>query len=171
MLSLIKVNDNWALTTNVIDSGPGIDSARIPFMFKIFGELQRDHSHNSVKDGGIGIGLSCSKELVEYLGGEIQLNSRAGHTDVQVTIPVELQDESLRYEIIHQQVQAQNSYANILFSAEWNNADENKYYQHQNLNQVEEEEKCFSDGKKRRIDIVSESNHSISNSNQIPPSK
>lgn len=101
------------------------------------------------------------------MGGEIQLNSKAGHTDVEVTIPVELKGESLSNDIKEQQAQHQNSNASILFTVKPNIAEEDKDYQHLDLYHVEEEEKCVSERKKRRIDTFSESKHSIRISNEI----
>ena len=69
-------------TTNVIDTGSGIDNQRLPHLFKLFGELKNNSSHQFVKDNGIGLGLTCSKLIVDFLGGGIDISSSPGFTNV-----------------------------------------------------------------------------------------
>jgi signal transduction histidine kinase len=54
------------------DTGPGIPTEEIPFIFERFVRLKRDIS-GSVR--GTGLGLSISKELVEAMGGRIWVES------------------------------------------------------------------------------------------------
>jgi two-component system sensor histidine kinase BaeS len=64
----------------VADSGPGIPEGDIPLVFKRFykGEVSR----------GIGLGLAISKELVDIMGGRIQISSTEGKgTTVRVSLP------------------------------------------------------------------------------------
>jgi K+-sensing histidine kinase KdpD len=51
------------LVTEVRDNGKGIELERQKFLFKSFSELRKFQSIEKVKDYGIGIGLSNSKEL------------------------------------------------------------------------------------------------------------
>ena len=82
-MDLMPVGGNeWILATNVIDTGSGIDKKRLPFLFKTFGELRNKLSLKEVKDNGIGIGLTCSKTIAKFLGGDIEISSVPGHTDV-----------------------------------------------------------------------------------------
>ena len=63
----------------VSDTGGGIEEKNIPFIFERF---------YSGPDGGLGLGLTIVKELVDAHGGEIKVNSEAGKgTTVTVTLP------------------------------------------------------------------------------------
>jgi hypothetical protein len=44
-------------------------------MFVLFGELKKKQELRKVKDLGIGVGLSSSKELSQALGGSVRLIS------------------------------------------------------------------------------------------------
>lgn len=57
----------------VADSGPGIDPADLPRIFRRFGQLEA-----GARKGGTGLGLSIAKALVEAHGGRIGLDSAAG---------------------------------------------------------------------------------------------
>lgn len=63
------------LVTNITDTGKGIEQDRIQYMFVLFGELRKKQEFCKVKDLGIGVGLSCSKELINALGGSVRLIS------------------------------------------------------------------------------------------------
>ena len=42
-----------------------------------------------MKDLGIGVGLSCSKELCQALGGDVRLlSSKKGCTEFEIVIPI-----------------------------------------------------------------------------------
>jgi signal transduction histidine kinase len=79
---LPTLEQNWLFKTNVIDTGYGIDNQRLPHLLKLFGELKNNSSLQFVKDNGIGIGLTCSKSIVDFLGGKINLSSSRGLTNV-----------------------------------------------------------------------------------------
>ncbi len=57
---------------SIKDTGPGVPSEELPFLFERFVRLKRDLS-GSVR--GTGLGLSISKELVETMGGCIWVES------------------------------------------------------------------------------------------------
>jgi PAS domain S-box-containing protein len=64
----------------VEDEGAGISEEDIPYLFERF-----YHGSNS---GGFGLGLPICKELVERMGGEIQLRSEKGKgTVVEISLP------------------------------------------------------------------------------------
>ena len=42
-------------------------------MFEAFGELKKKQNLRKVKDYGIGIGLSNSRELARFIGGDVIL--------------------------------------------------------------------------------------------------
>ncbi|WP_052668688.1 ATP-binding response regulator [Nitriliruptor alkaliphilus] len=62
------------LRISVEDSGPGIDPARLPQLFEPFERLGAESS--AVE--GTGLGLALTKQLVERLGGRIDLDSTLG---------------------------------------------------------------------------------------------
>ena len=62
--------DQFYLVTNIEDSGKGIEEERIKFLFKPFAELNYKQSLQDVVDYGLGIGLTCAKEISNALGGE-----------------------------------------------------------------------------------------------------
>jgi K+-sensing histidine kinase KdpD len=61
------------LVTQVRDSGKGIEEERQKFLFSSFSELMKFQSIEKVKDYGIGIGLSNSRELARKIGGDVIL--------------------------------------------------------------------------------------------------
>jgi PAS domain S-box-containing protein len=69
-VTLARVNSH--LEVGVTDSGEGIDSAFLPHVFERF--RQADAS-TSRRHGGLGLGLSIVKQLVELHGGTIQARS------------------------------------------------------------------------------------------------
>lgn len=70
----------------ITDTGIGIPEGRLPFIFERF--YQVDSS--SIRHGeGTGIGLALTKELVQLMKGEIQVESREGAgTTFRVILPV-----------------------------------------------------------------------------------
>jgi signal transduction histidine kinase len=65
---------------SVADNGPGIESADLPHIFERF--------YKSSDSGGMGLGLSIAKYLVEAHGGRIWAESEAGQgTTISFTIP------------------------------------------------------------------------------------
>jgi signal transduction histidine kinase/CheY-like chemotaxis protein len=61
------------LEFSVIDSGKGIDDANLE---KIFNSFYQEDDSIKRKYGGSGLGLTISKELIEFLGGEIIVKSK-----------------------------------------------------------------------------------------------
>jgi signal transduction histidine kinase len=69
------------VTISVQDSGPGIASADLPHIF--------DRFYKSSDSGGMGLGLSIAKYLVEAHHGQIGAESEIGKgTRISFTIPV-----------------------------------------------------------------------------------
>lgn len=77
------------LETEIIDSGIGINKERQKLLFKPFLELRAKQNLSQVQDFNIGVGLGFSKELVNFMGGDIYLNkSKKGFTSIGFKIPV-----------------------------------------------------------------------------------
>ena len=78
-----------SLRFEVIDTGPGIDSDRIPTLFDPytrFGEM-------TSKGDGAGLGLAIVRSVLQFLGGSVKVTSARGRGTVfDVTIPAELLD-------------------------------------------------------------------------------
>jgi PAS domain S-box-containing protein len=72
---------------SVRDNGIGIDPLLMPRIFEMFGRADRDLERSQ---GGLGIGLTLVKQLVEMHGGKVEAASRGrGHGSVfRVRLPV-----------------------------------------------------------------------------------
>jgi signal transduction histidine kinase len=80
-LSESAVGEARSVTISVKDSGSGIDPAILPYVF--------DRFYKSSDSGGMGLGLSIAKFLVEAHDGKIGAESEPGQgTAISVTIPV-----------------------------------------------------------------------------------
>jgi signal transduction histidine kinase len=67
----------------VIDTGPGIDPARLPNLFERY---SREHRK---KGGGTGLGLHIARALVEAHGGTLRVESKAGAgSKFSFTLPI-----------------------------------------------------------------------------------
>jgi signal transduction histidine kinase len=68
------------VTVFVQDSGSGIDSVELPYIF--------DRFYKSSDSGGMGLGLSIAKYIIEAHGGKIWADSEAGKgTKISFTLP------------------------------------------------------------------------------------
>jgi signal transduction histidine kinase len=69
------------VTISVEDSGAGIESVDLPHIFERF--------YKSSDSGGMGLGLSIAKYLVEAHGGKIWAESEVGEgTKISFTLPL-----------------------------------------------------------------------------------
>lgn len=73
------------VTFEIADTGPGIDREDIPRVFERLYVAQR---YRPVRPEGSGLGLSIVKELVDSLGGSVEVSSEPGRgTSVRVSLP------------------------------------------------------------------------------------
>lgn len=72
---LVPRSRKW-VELSVSDTGPGIQEERL---LKIFERFQQAQSDSDSKPKGVGLGLAITKELVEKMGGRIEVQSRANH--------------------------------------------------------------------------------------------
>jgi PAS domain S-box-containing protein len=78
--------DRWAEVT-VTDTGIGISAQMLPRVFDLF---TQDHAVAGRSEGGLGIGLSLVKRLVEMHGGSVEVHSDGLQkgTEVRVRLPI-----------------------------------------------------------------------------------
>ncbi len=82
ILCEVKIKNSF-LFFNIYDSGIGISEENINYIFKSFGQINKQSS-------GAGLGLSITKKLIELLKGDIKVKSKLGvGTTFNVIIPVE----------------------------------------------------------------------------------
>lgn len=74
------------LEIRVADTGVGIDSANIEYVFEPFWQLEQNATR---KSGGTGLGLSVTRKLARLLGGDVSVASRLGAgTTFLLTLPM-----------------------------------------------------------------------------------
>jgi PAS domain S-box-containing protein len=71
----------------VIDNGEGIEEELVPRLFELFAQADRSLAHSQ---GGLGIGLSLVRTLIEMHGGEVSMHSegRGCGSTFEVRIPL-----------------------------------------------------------------------------------
>lgn len=96
-----KEND---FSISVKDTGIGIPADKLSFVFDRFSQVDGSSSRHY---GGTGIGLSLTKEIIELLGGKIEVISKLGEGSIfTITLPIREtedtnQDEDDKAERIH----------------------------------------------------------------------
>ena len=71
-IELRVAREGGECVVSVADTGIGIPAADLPGIFEMFSQVR---SHRSHADGGLGIGLSLVRQLVELHGGSVQAAS------------------------------------------------------------------------------------------------
>jgi signal transduction histidine kinase/CheY-like chemotaxis protein len=80
---------------SVRDSGVGIPSEMLPHIFEMFAQVDR---HLERSQGGLGIGLTLAKRLVEMHGGRIEVESAGAGKGSEFRIHLPVFSESIRTE-------------------------------------------------------------------------
>ena len=70
---------------SVCDTGPGIDAALLPRLFEPFVQGKRSLDRRA---GGLGVGLTLVKRLVELHGGSIDVHSTTDGTSFELQLPL-----------------------------------------------------------------------------------
>ncbi|HIV71547.1 MAG TPA: response regulator [Candidatus Aquabacterium excrementipullorum] len=84
-LDVSRVDDE-RVRFEVIDTGPGLSEEAQQRVFDAFYQVDHDSTR---RNGGVGLGLTITQELVTLAGGTLSLQSRLGHgTTVRVDLPL-----------------------------------------------------------------------------------
>jgi PAS domain S-box-containing protein len=99
-ITLARANSHFRIT--VTDNGEGIDSAFLPYVFERFRQADASISR---RHGGLGIGLSIVKQLVELHGGNVSAASRGPGQGATFTVelPAALESSTARHDGLRQQ--------------------------------------------------------------------
>ncbi len=86
------------LTLHVTDTGKGVPPDQLDKIFERFYQVSEDGNQHA----GTGIGLALSKELTEFLGGTLTVESKVGEgTRFTLTLPVEVLEISEAVQVEH----------------------------------------------------------------------
>lgn len=104
----------------IIDSGIGIEKKNFQKIFKRFIKIENDHS---IKGGGLGLGLTLSKEYVELLGGQIGLESEFGVSSTfKFSIPLIIdKNEVENSQMFSENITTKNEFVETILVAEDDN--------------------------------------------------
>ncbi len=83
---LIKIsltNKKDIIFVSILDQGPGIPKTELPLIFKKFHQIKQH------RQGGLGLGLSIVKQLIELHGGQLLVKSQEGQgTEFVIKFPL-----------------------------------------------------------------------------------
>jgi two-component system, chemotaxis family, CheB/CheR fusion protein len=87
VLTTIVAPERRYAVVQVVDNGDGIEADLVPHLFQLFTQADRSLAHSQ---GGLGIGLSLVRTLVEMHGGRVTIHSdgRGKGSTFEVRIPV-----------------------------------------------------------------------------------
>ena len=85
-VSLAAEKSGGKVIVSVTDTGAGISSEELPFIFERFYRTDKSRSRST---GGAGLGLSIARSLVEAQGGRTWIESEVGKgTTIYFSLPV-----------------------------------------------------------------------------------
>ncbi len=86
----VRNNNHTHLLIEVEDTGPGINANELDHIFKPFVQLSEDASRQ-----GTGLGLAITRQFVELMGGQIDVESEPGKgTLFRIDLPLDAVDEN-----------------------------------------------------------------------------
>ena len=87
---LLTDENNWSIQT--IDTGNGIPKEALEYIFESFRQVD---TASTRQHGGVGLGLSIVKQLVELMKGKLTLESELGEGSIfTATLPLIVPEES-----------------------------------------------------------------------------
>jgi len=92
----VSIDANDAASVTVRDNGPGIDPEFLPRIFDRFTQADASPTRSA---GGLGVGLSLVREIVERHAGEIHARNDAGDRGAVFTIRLPLHPEDQRVRV------------------------------------------------------------------------
>ena len=92
-IELRAAKEKEAVTIRVKDNGIGIPADALPIIFDLFGRAQRSPER---PQGGLGIGLTLVRELVEMHGGSVEAKSGGVHQGSEFIVRLPLLKQALR---------------------------------------------------------------------------
>ena len=88
-----KNHDYYLIEFSVYDTGIGINHDRLT---NVFDKFTQANSETSIKYGGTGLGLAITKKIVEFLNGNIKIESEPNKgTTITITLKLSNTNESL----------------------------------------------------------------------------
>ncbi|MCF8001034.1 MAG: HAMP domain-containing histidine kinase [Halanaerobiales bacterium] len=81
-IKIKELTENYEIT--ISNKGPKIDKEDLPYLFERFYRADKSRSQ---KNGGLGIGLAITRNLVEAHGGSIEVESDNDLTIFRITLP------------------------------------------------------------------------------------
>lgn len=98
---LSRTSGKATFSISVRDTGIGINQNKLAYIFEKFSQIDSIYQR---KHTGTGLGLAISKELIERMGGSIDVISEVGKgSEFTVILPFQLQMASLHKSSLHQE--------------------------------------------------------------------
>ncbi len=95
-ISITSAHAHGEVTVCVRDTGIGIDAAYLPRIFEMFGQVE---SALERSQGGLGIGLSLARALVEMHGGRVSARSEGRGRGTEFVVHLPLSTEPLAHAV------------------------------------------------------------------------